>query len=71
MQSLCYPARRAGLLISCLLLEECRNTRACVRVRVCVCTYMLSLFGQSCLLFATPWTVAHQAPLSMGFSRRE
>ena len=21
--------------------------------------------------FATPWTVAHQAPLSMGFSRRE
>ena len=23
------------------------------------------------LLFATPWTVAHQAPLSMGFSRHE
>ena len=22
-------------------------------------------------LFATPWTVAHQAPLSMGFSRQE
>ena len=22
-------------------------------------------------LFATPWTVAHQAPLSMGFSRPE
>ena len=22
-------------------------------------------------LFATPWTVDHQAPLSMGFSRRE
>ena len=22
-------------------------------------------------LFASPWTVAHQAPLSMGFSRRE
>ena len=21
--------------------------------------------------FATPWTVAHQAPASMGFSRRE
>ena len=26
---------------------------------------------QSCQLFATPWTVAHQAPLSMGFSRHE
>ena len=23
------------------------------------------------LLFATPWTVAHQAPLSMGFSMQE
>ena len=22
-------------------------------------------------LFATPWTAAHQAPLSMGFSRQE
>ena len=22
-------------------------------------------------LFATPWTVAHQAPLSMGFSRQD
>ena len=22
-------------------------------------------------LFATPWTVAHEAPLSMGFSRQE
>ena len=22
-------------------------------------------------LFATPWTIAHQAPLSMGFSRHE
>ena len=26
----------------------------------------------SCIqLFATPWTVAHQAPLSTGFSRQE
>ena len=28
------------------------------------------LVAQSCL-FATPWTVAHQAPLSMEFSRQE
>ena len=26
---------------------------------------------QSCWFFVTPWTVAHQAPLSMGFSRQE
>ena len=27
--------------------------------------------AQSCRLFATPWTVAYQAPRSMGFSRQE
>ena len=27
--------------------------------------------GQSCRLFATPWTVAYQAPPSMGFSMQE
>ena len=26
---------------------------------------------QSCPLYAAPWTVAHRAPLSMGFSRQE
>ena len=26
---------------------------------------------QSCLTFCSPWTVAHQAPLSMRFSRQE
>ena len=31
---------------------------------------MLSSFSQI-LLFVTPWTVAHQAPLSMGFSQQE
>ena len=25
----------------------------------------------SCICFVTPWTVAHQAPLSMGFPRQE
>ena len=29
------------------------------------------LVAQSSLTFATLWTVAHQAPLSMGFSRQE
>ena len=31
---------------------------------------MLSRFSRA-RLFATPWTAAHQAPLSMGFSRQE
>ena len=29
------------------------------------------LVAKSCLTLATPWTVACQAPLSMGFSRQE
>ena len=28
------------------------------------------LFPKSCLILATPWTVARQAPLSMGFPRQ-
>ena len=33
-------------------------------------TSMLSHFSHV-QLFATPWTIAHQAPLSMGFSKQE
>ena len=36
-------------------------------LKVCVCVKSLSRVW----LFATPWTIAHQAPLSMGFSRQE
>ena len=35
---------------------------------------MIAMFAksfQSCLLFAIPWTVSHQSPLSIGFSRQE
>ena len=32
--------------------------------------YMLNCFSHV-RLFATPWTAAHEAPLSMGFSRQE
>ena len=38
------------------------------------CVYSLSsggLVATSCPTLATPWTVAHQAPLSMGFPRQE
>ena len=29
------------------------------------------LVAKSCLILANPWTIAHQAPLSMRFSRQE
>ena len=38
----------------------------------CWCTRISQVKSLSRVrLFATPWTVAHQAPLSMGFSRQE
>ena len=40
---------------------------ACVCVCVCVCAQLFSCVW----FFVTPWTVAHQAPLSMEFSRQE
>jgi len=41
----------------------------CVCVCVCACAHALSCF--SCVwLFGTPWTIARQAPLSMGFSKQ-
>ena len=38
-----------------------------VRKHACMCAQLLSRVQ----LFATSWTVAHQAPLSMGFSKQE
>ena len=31
----------------------------------------VDLVTKSCTILVTPWTEAHQAPLSMGFSRQE
>ena len=38
-----------------------------VRYGMCVCAQLLSCVR----LFAIPWTVAYQAPLSVGFFRQE
>ena len=35
------------------------------------CMGVLAKSLQSCLTLATPWTVTHQAPLSVEFSRHE
>ena len=43
----------------------------CACVCVCVCVHARAQSLSCAQLFATPWTVAHQAPLSMGFSRQE
>ena len=47
-------------------INDIKYVCVCAHVHVCV----LSCFSHV-QLFATPWTVAHQARLSMGFSRQE
>ena len=42
-----------------------------VCVCVCVCARVCAQLLSQVQLFATPWTVARQAPLSMGLSRQE
>ena len=45
-------------------------TWSCAPMCACVCVCVCKLF--SCVwISTTPWTVAHQTPLSMGFSRQE
>ena len=46
------------------------TVRMCVCVCVCVYACMLSSSSRD-QLFVTPWTVVHQAPLSMGSPRQE
>ena len=61
---------------SSLYCKQCaREHPLYVCVCVCVCIHIytythLCPCTQSCL-FVTPWTIAHQTPLSMGFSRQE
>ena len=40
----------------------------CVCVCVCACMFSIS---DSCLILSTPWAIAHQGPMSIGFSRQE
>ena len=47
-----------------------RHSTGCQNTAKFTCAWVLSHFSLV-QLFATPWTVAHQAPLSMGFSRQE
>ena len=43
----------------------------CVLVCVCVCVCVYAQLLSCVRLFLTPWIVAHQSLLSMGFSRQE
>ena len=42
-----------------------------IRVSLPILDVVVGLVAKSCTTLVTPWSVAHQAPLSMGFSRQE
>ena len=52
----------------CVCVYVCMCVCVCMYVCVCVCVQSLNPHVQ---LFATPWTIACQAPLTMEFSRQE
>ena len=54
----------------CVCVRVCACVCAHVYARVCVRVRALSHFSHV-QLFAILWTVTHQAPLSMGFSRQD
>ena len=45
--------------------------RGAVVTKFCLLIVVHGLISKSCPTLATAWTVAYQAPLSMGFSRQE
>ena len=49
----------------------CINNWVAGEKKKCVHTYVHKDSTKSCSTLATPWTVARQAPLSIGFSRQE
>ena len=51
-------------------LFQLQNSSSLVLIQIilCMCVCKLSCFNR---VFATLWTIAHQAPLSMGFYRQE
>ena len=62
------------MILRLLLLLRRVCVRAHARARVCVGGARMSsraLLLSQVQIFAAPWTVAHQAPLSVGFSRQE
>ena len=65
-----YNIPSKWLFYSSLLFKYQKCLRILKYLCVCVCVCVLSCFSHV-WLFATPCTVAHQAPLSMGFYRQE
>ena len=66
-ESPCLPGAACPILLPA---GDGRVEKVCpctIKYLICVCVSVAQLYPT----LATPWTVAHQAPLSKGFSRQE
>ena len=63
------PGQELEIVKSCWWIQW-NNEDSGVSTGNCVCVCMVSQFSHV-QLFVTLWTIAHQAPLSMGFSRQK
>ena len=71
LRILMYCLRQRSWVIRAKLGKFCSNQEKVINIEgkyMCVCEWSRSVIVR---LFATPWTVAHQASPSMGFSRQE
>ena len=70
--TLCDPIRRQPTRLPRPWDSPGKNTGVgCHFLLQCMKAKSKSEVAQSCPTLATPWTAAHQAPLSMGFSRQK
>ena len=69
--TLCDPRDGSPPGLSVPGILQARTLVGCHFLLQCVKMKSESEVAQSCLTLATPWTAAHQAPPSMGFSRQE
>ena len=76
----CCVCGMCGVCVVCVYLCVVYVMNVCGMCGVCVwCVHVCGVYMCMCVcgvlshvrLFVTPWTLADQAPLSMGFSRQE
>ena len=63
-----FTITKTGKQPKCPLMDEWINIWYIHIMECCVCVFSVT---QLCLTLSIPWTVAHEAPLTMGFPREE
>ena len=71
MELFCFMSAQSAQSLDRVLLASVLVKRIGVKTDKSCTKHIGGLVAKSCPTLMTPWTVAHQAPLSTGFSRQE